>query len=142
MSKTIMKEDVVNNSNQPHKNQKWIDSLLKEIRTLEIYSSDVENIYDKKYLESILEQLETNEEELNVCLMSVKDRIREIKENSERENEVENNLTEIKELEEFIENVCDTEEDIHEPYNKINELMEENDELNEEITKFYENLKN
>ena len=140
MSNTIMKEDVVNNSNQPHKNQKWIDSLLKEIRTLEIYSSDVENLYDIKYLESVLERLETNEEELNVSLMSVKDRIGEIKDNDEREEEVKENLKRIEELERFIENVCDTDEDKEEPLSEIEKLLEDNDELNDEITEFYDNL--
>tara|TARA_R110000868_G_scaffold411041_1_gene701502 strand:+ start:3918 stop:4151 length:234 start_codon:yes stop_codon:yes gene_type:complete len=53
------------------------------------------------------------------------------------ENEVNENLIQIDDLHRFIENVCDTEEDIHEPYNKINELMEENEELNDEITEFY-----
>jgi len=135
-----MKEDVVNNSNQPHKNQKWIDSLLKEIRTMEIYSSDVENLYDIKYLESVLERLETNEEELNVSLVSVKERIREIKNNDERENEVKENLKRIEELERFIENVCDTDEDKEEPLSEIEKLLEDNDELNDEITEFYDNL--
>ena len=142
MNETIKKEDVVNNSNQPHKNQKWIDSLLKEIRTLEIYSSDVENIYDIKYLKGVLERLETNEEELNVTIMSVKDRIGEIKDNDEREEEVKENLKRIEKLEEFIRNMCDTDEDKEEPLSKIEELLEENDELNDEITEFYENLKN
>lgn len=119
-----------------------IETLLKEVRTIEIYSSDVENIYDKKYLESVLKRLETNEEELNVCLMSVKDRIREIKDNDERENEVKENLKQIEELEEFIRNVCDSSEDTEEPLSKIEELLEDNNYLNEEITKFYENLKN
>ena len=142
MNETIKKEDVVNNSNQPHKNQKWIDSLLKEIRTLEIYSSDVENIYDIKYLKGVLERLESNEEELNVTIMSVKERIGEIEDNSEIEEEVKENLQQIEELERFIENVCDTDEDEEEPLSKIEELLEENDELNDEITEFYENLKN
>ena len=140
MNETIKKEDVVNNSNQPHKNQKNIDGILKGIKTMEIYSSDVENIYDIKYLKGVLERLETNEEELNVSLMSVKERIGEIKDNDEREEEVKENLKRIKELEEFIENFCDTEEDEEEPLSKIEELLEDNNELNEEITVFYENL--
>ena len=140
MNNTIKKEDVVNNSNQPHKNQKNIDGILKGIKTMEIYSSDVENIYDIKYLKGVLERLETNEEELNVSLMSVKERTGEIKDNDEREEEVKENLKRIKELEEFIENFCDTEEDEEEPLSKIEELLEDNNELNEEITVFYENL--
>lgn len=140
MNETIKKEDVVNNSNQPHKNQKWIDSLLKEIRTLEIYSSDVEKIYDIKYLKGVLERLESNEEELNVTIMSVKERIEEIEDNSEREEEVKENLQQIEELERFIENVCDTDEDEEEPLSEIEKLLEDNDELNDEITEFYDNL--
>ena len=142
MSNTIMKEDVVNNSNQPHKNQKNIDGILKGIKTLEIYDSDVENIYDINYLNSVLERLQNNEEELNFSLMNVKERISEIEENSERENEVKENLKRIEELEEFIRNVCDSSEDSEEPLSQIEVLLEDNDYLNEEITKFYENLKN
>jgi len=140
MINTIKKEDVVNNSNQPHKNQKNIDGILKGIKTMEIYSSDVENIYDINYLNSVLERLENNEENINVCLMSVKDRISEIEENSERENEVKENLKRIEELERFIENVCDSSEDSEEPLSQIEVLLEDNDYLNEEITEFYDNL--
>ena len=140
MNNTIIKEDVVNNSNQPHKNQKNIDGILKRIKTLEIYDSDVENIYDINYLNSVLERLENNEENINVCLMSVKDRISEIEENSERENEVKENLKRIEELERFIENVCDSSEDSEEPLSQIEVLLEDNDYLNEEITEFYDNL--
>ncbi|MDA8641659.1 hypothetical protein N9L37_04795 [Flavobacteriaceae bacterium] len=140
MNETIKKEDVVNNSNQPHKNQKNIDGILKGIKTMEIYSSDVENIYDIKYLKGVLERLETNEEELNVTVMSVKERIGEIKDNDEREEEVKENLKRIEKLEEFIRNMCDTDEDKEEPLSKIEELLEENDELNEQITEFYDNL--
>ena len=78
MNNTIKKEDVVNNSNQPHKNQKNIDGILKGIKTMEIYSSDVENIYDIKYLKGVLERLENDEETLNVGLMRVKERIEEL----------------------------------------------------------------
>ena len=133
-------EGVMNNSSQPSQTTKNIDYLIDNMKTFEIYSSDVENLYDIKYLESVLERLETNEEELNVSLVSVKERIREIKNNDERENEVKENLKRIEELEYFIENVCDTEEDKEEPLSKIEELLEENDELNEQITEFYENL--
>ena len=74
--------------------------------------------------------------------MSVKERIGEIKDNDEREEEVKENLKRIEKLEEFIRNVCDSSEDSEEPLSQIEVLLEDNDYLNEEITKFYENLKN
>jgi hypothetical protein len=56
------------------------------------------------------------------------------------ENEVNENLIQIDDLHRFIENMCDSEEDEEEPLSKIEELLEQNEELNDEITEFYEKL--
>lgn len=142
MNTNTTNEGVMNNSNQPSQTTKNIDYLIDDMNTFEIMYTDIENIFNYEYLKECLERLEVDEYHIQQSIGTIKDRIGEIELNSEREEEVDNNLTEIKELERFIENVCDTDEDIHEPYNKINDLMGENDELYEEITKFYENIKN
>lgn len=140
MSKTMKKEEMVKNSNQPQQKEKNIEFLMNEMNTFEIIDSDVENIFNSNYLKECLERLEGDEYHIERSIRTIKDRISDIEHISQIEEEIKNNLSEIDDLQRFIENVCDTEEDIHKPYNKISELMEENDELNEEITKFYENL--
>ncbi len=140
MSNTVIKEELVNNSKQPQQKEKNIEFLMNEMNTFEIIDSDVENIFNSNYLKECLERLEGDEYHIERSIRTIKDRISDIEHISQIEEEIKNNLSEIDDLQRFIENVCDTEEDIHKPYNKISELMEENDELNEEITKFYENL--
>jgi hypothetical protein len=54
------------------------------------------------------------------------------------ETQISNNLTEIDDLHRFIDNVCDTDESLYEPNERIGILMDENEELNEEITEFYD----
>lgn len=140
MSNTVIKEEVVKKSNQPQQKEKNIDSLIGEMNTFEIFKTDVENIFNSDYLKECVESLEGDKYHIECSIGTIKERISEIEYISQLEEEVNNNLTEIDDLHRFIEKVCDTEEDIHEPYNRISDLMEKNDELNEEITEFYENL--
>lgn len=140
MSNTVIKEELVNNSKQPQQTEKNIDSLIGEMKTFEIFNTDVENIFNSNYLKECVESLESDEYHIKCSIQTIKERIGEIEYISQLEEEVNNNLTEIDDLERFIEKVCDTDEDIQEPYNRINDLMDKNDELNEEITEFYENL--
>ena len=142
MSKVITKEEVVNNSNQPQQKEKKIDFLLNGIKTFEILDSDVENIFNSNYLKKCLEILECDEYHIEQSIRTIKERISDIEHISQIEEVVKNNLSEIDDLYRFIENVCDTEEDTVEPYCRIDDLLEQNEELNNEITEFYENLNN
>ena len=140
MNETIKKEEVVNNSNKSHKNEKNIDYLIDDMNTFEIMYSDIENIFNSEYLNECIERLEVDIEHIQQSIGTIKDRIGEIELNSEREEEVKKNLQQIEELERFIRNMCESSEDSEEPISKIEELLEDNNELNEEITVFYENL--
>lgn len=140
MNETIKKEEVVNNSNKSHKNEKNIDYLIDDMNTFEIMYSDIENIFNSEYLNECIERLEVDIEHIQQSIGTIKDRIGEIELNSEREEEVKENLQQIEELERFIRNMCESSEDSEEPISKIEELLEDNNELNEEITVFYENL--
>ena len=140
MSNTVIKEELVKNSNQPQQKEKNIEYLMSKIRTFEILDSDVENIFNSIYLRECLERLEGDEYHIEQCIRTIKERISDIEHISQIEEVVKNNLYEIDDLYRFIENVCDTEEDEEEPLSKIEELLEENEQLNEEITEFYENL--
>ena len=140
MSTTVIKEELVKNSNQPQQKEKNIDSLIGEMNTFEIFKTDVENIFNSDYLKECVESLEGDEYHIKRSIETIKERISEIEHISQLEEEVNNNLTEIDDLHRFIEKCCDTEEDEEEPLSKIEELLEKNEQLNEEITEFYENL--
>jgi DNA repair ATPase RecN len=113
---------------------------MSEIRTFEILDSDVENIFNSIYLKDCVERLEGDEYHIEQSIRTIKERISDIEHISQIEEVVKNNLYEIDDLYRFIENVCDTEEDEEEPLSKIEELLEVNEQLNDEITEFYENL--
>jgi hypothetical protein len=140
MNTKIKKEEVLTNINQTQQTDKNIEYLMRELITLEIFDTDVKNIFNLEYLKECLEGLETHEYNIERGIISIKERISEIQDNYDGEDEIKENLKKIEELEYFIENVCDTDEDKEDPISKIEELLEENEELNEEITKFYENL--
>ena len=72
MNNTIINEEVVNNSNQSQQTTKNIDSLLRGIKTFEIYTDDFTGIMDLGYLEECLEKLETDESHLQTFLESLK----------------------------------------------------------------------
>jgi len=146
MGKVIKKEKMVNNSNQPQQKEKNIDFMMNEIKTFEILYSDVE-IFNSKYLKKCLEKLECDEYHIERSIRTIKERISDLEhisqieeEIKQIEEEIKNNLSEIDDLQRFIENVCDTEEDTHEPHDRINDLMDRNEELNEEISEFYIDL--
>jgi len=142
MNTKIKKEEVMTNINESQQKEKNIDCLLSEIKTFEILDSDVENIFNSIYLKDCVERLEGDEYHIEQSIRTIKERINDIEHISQIEEVVKNNLSEIDDLYRFIENVCDTEEDEEEPLSKIEELLEENEQLNDEITEFYENLKN
>jgi DNA repair exonuclease SbcCD ATPase subunit len=140
MSKTMKKEEMVKNSNQPQQKEKNIEFLMNEMNTFEIIDSDVENIFNSNYLKECLERLEGDEYHIERSIRTIKDRISDIEHISQIEEEIKNNLSEIDDLYRFIDKVCDNDEDKEEPLSKIEELLEQNEELNDEITGFYENL--
>jgi DNA repair ATPase RecN len=140
MNTKIKKEEVMTNINESQQKEKNIDSLMSEIRTFEILDSDVENIFNSIYLKDCVERLEGDEYHIEQSIRTIKERISDIEHISQIEEVVKNNLYEIDDLYRFIENVCDTEEDEEEPLSKIEELLEVNEQLNDEITEFYENL--
>jgi hypothetical protein len=142
MSKVITNEELVKNSNQSQKKEMNIDFLMREIKTFEILDSDVENIYNTNYLNECLERLECDNYHIEQSINTIKERISDIEYISQIEEVIKNNLSEIDDLYRFIENVCDTEEDEEEPLCRIDDLLEQNEELNNEITEFYENLNN
>ena len=55
MSNTVIKEELVKNSNQPQQKEKNIDSLIGEMNTFEIFKTDVENIFNSDYLKECVE---------------------------------------------------------------------------------------
>jgi len=140
MKNKFIKEEVVKKSNQPQQKGTEIEFLLSKIKTFEILDSDVENIFNSVYLKECLERLECDEYHIQQSIRTIKERISDIEHIYQIEEIVKNNLSEIDDLNRFIENVCDTEEDEGEPLSKIEELLEENEQLNDEITEFYENL--
>lgn len=142
MSKVITKEEMVNNSIQPQQTEKNIDLLMNGIKTFEILDSDIESIFNSNYLKKCLERLECDKYHIEQSIRTMKERISEIEYILQIEEEVRNNLSEIDDLYRFIENVCDTEEDKEEPLCRIDDLLEQNEELNEEISEFYQNLNN
>jgi hypothetical protein len=85
MLKRILKKNhqlgMKKNSIQPKpkiKNQLSLESLMKEIRTIEIYYDDLENIDNLKLLEKSKTDLETHIEHLKVCLTSINERVNEL----------------------------------------------------------------
>ena len=138
MSKTIKKEEVVNNSNQPQQRKKNIDFLLNKIRTFEIFSEDFEGIWDVEYLKKCLEKLQTDEFYIERCLISTKERIETIEHIEELEEEIKELKEEIKEVgqtiidkEEFIEKCCDTDEE---------DILMDIDTLREDLEELWEQL--
>lgn len=122
------------------KKDKNIDYLLRELSTIEIFDTDVESIFNLEYLEKCIESLESHEYHIERSITSIKERIRKIEYIYESEKEIEENLIKIEELECFINYVCETDEDKEEPLSEIEELLEENEELNDEISEFYKNV--
>lgn len=103
MSKTIKKEEMVNNSNQPQQTENNINHLLKKIDTFEICPEDVEGISEEdEFSDSEIQEFESEHSE---------------------------NLYDIYELETIIEKGCDSDEDKEEILSKIDELKDLNDEL-------------
>lgn len=136
MSKVNTKEEVVKYSNQPQKketNNEWFNNL-------DSINDEVKKIYNSEFLKECIQSLEGLEDNYQNSITVMRERISEIEYIHQIEEEVKMNLSEIDDLHRFIEVVCDTDEDIHDPYNRIDDLIETNNELNEEITKFYENL--
>lgn len=140
MSNTVIKEELVKNSNQPQQKEKNIDSLIGEMNTFEIFNTDVENIFNSDYLKECVDSLEGDKYHIECSIGTIKERISEIEHISLLEEEVKNNWSEIDDLQRFIVNCCDSDEDREEPLSKVRDLIDNIEELNEEITEFYENL--
>ena len=140
MSNTVIKEEVVKKSNQPQQKEKNIDSLIGEMNTFEIFNTDVENIFNSDYLKECVDSLEGDKYHIECSIGTIKERISEIEHISKLEEEVKNNWSEIDDLQRFIVNCCDSDEDREEPLSKVRDLIDNIEELNEEITEFYENL--
>lgn len=140
MSNTVIKEELVKNSNQPKQKEKNIDSLIGEMNTFEIFKTDVENIFNSDYLKECVDSLEGDKYHIECSIGTIKERISEIEHISQLEEEVKNNWSEIDDLQRFIVNCCDSDEDREEPLSKVRDLIDNIEELNEEITEFYKNL--
>jgi hypothetical protein len=132
-------EGLVKNSTQPHKTDKNIDFLLKEKRTLEIYSEDFEGISDVGYLKECLEKLQSDNYHIVKTMISIKDRIESIEQIKDLENEIKINYQTIIDKEEFIEKCCDTDEDEEDILNDIETLREDNEHLLEQLDELLNN---
>ena len=139
IKKIDMKKNNIKTGNT-NKSQLSLNTLINEINTFEIFDSDVENIFNSDYLKECLERLEGDEYHIERSIRTIKERISDIENISQIEEEIKNNLSEIDDLYRFIDKVCDTDEDKEEPLSKIEELLEENEELNDEISEFYKNV--
>jgi hypothetical protein len=81
MSKKIKQEDMNKNciqSENTTKNQVSLQNLMNEIRTIEIYSTDIVNIEDFELLEKCKDELETHLSHLKVCLNSIIGKLEDI----------------------------------------------------------------
>ena len=143
MNTKIKKEEVLTNINQTQQTEKNIEYLMRELITLEIFDTDVKNIFNLEYLKECLEGLETHEYNIERGIISIKERISEIQDNYDgEEEEVKENLIQIEELERFIEKVCDTEEDEEVPLSEIEDLLRESiDNLNNHLSDVILNVK-
>lgn len=81
MSKKIKQEGMKKNTIQTentNENQVSLQTLMKEIRTIEIYSTDVEKIEDFELLDKCKDELEIHLSHLQVCLNSIIGKLEDI----------------------------------------------------------------
>lgn len=81
MLDNIKKIDMKKNNNKTgntNKTQLSLKTLMKEIRTIEIYSTDVENIQDFELLIKCKDEIETHFGHLQVCLDSIIGKLEDI----------------------------------------------------------------